>query len=538
MNSTNYCSTFFTHKETHYKQRLVRRLNSLLILALLFTNMPAFGATSRVIETSAKVGELVKADGGDGDHAFIGLELRSKLWTLIGEPVTLCVARWTLSSVSIGGKAYSRNDIPTKVWQQITLYDAKIHLRLYSKAFGFFYYQCDPGVFSSAGDAQASFNVPGSPDWSKLFYRLPSRVTEKTSYFPSLDAKAAFKDPLTTATENYLLDRQQIEQLHVNLVPVRLWLAENARQKLAKQQQQTEQSYRKASDNFDDFFDNIEHHQSVNQDIQKKQRQLADIQQRQSSYQQERQQSYDRLTKLHCNPGAKQALEKAESLQQALEANFQAYNQCHKEGRQWTVYTDEKSRLKGFKNRAGEIVIPARFKYAEPFQQGLALVAVNSSEYGRTDYLFINTSGQQAFNATFKEAKSFSDGLAAVRSSNSQWGYINRQGDQVIPGQFNSAHSFSEGLAAVIVSENSRHNWGFINSQARIVIPPQFYQVGAFKGGKAYALKFRRRKNHGKSVCDGWTDYYDQGDIDTTGNWVVPPKTYKKSGGELCLQRE
>ena len=91
---------------------------------------------------------------------------------------------------------------------------------------------------------------------------------------------------------------------------------------------------------------------------------------------------------------------------------------------------------------AREIVIPAQFKNAEDFSEGLARVR-EGKLWG-----FIDTNGAWVVPAKFKSVHDFSNGLARVRTAD-LWGYIDKSGNFVIPEKFGGADNFEGDLAKV-----------------------------------------------------------------------------------------
>ncbi|MBW4574011.1 MAG: WG repeat-containing protein [Aphanothece sp. CMT-3BRIN-NPC111] len=91
------------------------------------------------------------------------------------------------------------------------------------------------------------------------------------------------------------------------------------------------------------------------------------------------------------------------------------------------------------------MVIPPRFKQAESFSEGLALVQVNN-HYG-----YIDKTGKIVIAAQFAAAQSFNEGLAAVLLPDG-WSYIDQTGRNIAKARYKQAGSFSEGLAAVRTS--------------------------------------------------------------------------------------
>ena len=176
---------------------------------------------------------------------------------------------------------------------------------------------------------------------------------------------------------------------------------------------------------------------------------------------------------------------------------------------------------KGFIDKSGKLVLPARFTYIHPFSEGLA--AATESESGDTGWGYIDKSGNWKIPPHFDWASSFQFGLAPVNRKKdygyidkngeqvlrlpfpggtqdcasawgdfaddvSRWlfgkkyGFIDRNGKTVIPPQFDLTYGFSEELAAVQIGKK----WGYIDKTGTLVIAPQdFWNVGPFQHGLA-----------------------------------------------------
>ena len=141
-----------------------------------------------------------------------------------------------------------------------------------------------------------------------------------------------------------------------------------------------------------------------------------------------------------------------------------------REGKQW-----------GFRNRAGEFVIPPRYKHARPFCEGLAAVVAGKGNR----YSFIDTRGNVAIEGRFQGSDiGFSDDLCAVWDR--RYGYIDRQGNLAIPYRFYLGQHFAEGLAVVQVHDSDP--FGYVNAAGEIVIRPAYTFAEPFSGGLAQVI--------------------------------------------------
>lgn len=154
-------------------------------------------------------------------------------------------------------------------------------------------------------------------------------------------------------------------------------------------------------------------------------------------------------------------------------------------------------------NTSGKVLF--RMPEAEevyPFSEGLSLFSsevkiganIYNDEKGNTDrdlvtetrYGFVNTSGKVVIPAKFRKAYPFIDGLSIAMSDDGLFGFIDMKGKWVIAPAFLDALPFSEGLAAV--EDKATGLWGFIDRKGVIKIQPQFKACGPFQEGLAYAV--------------------------------------------------
>lgn len=116
------------------------------------------------------------------DGIYFEYALRLQIGTLLGEPVTNTEMLWkidpfasTVTVPSLGGRSpelatVNLDDLGPEAIDKIGFTEFKVVFRFSSKAFGqdVILVQ-DVGVLSSGNGLKWSYNVPGSPDWSRLY---------------------------------------------------------------------------------------------------------------------------------------------------------------------------------------------------------------------------------------------------------------------------------------------------------------------------------------------------------------------------------
>ena len=103
----------------------------------------------------------------------------------------------------------------------------------------------------------------------------------------------------------------------------------------------------------------------------------------------------------------------------------------------------------GYKNAAGEVVIPPMYDEISAFHEGLAAVEV-SEQFG-----YIDESNNMVIEPQYECAMSFSEGLACV-TRYGKCGYINKEGQIVIPFKYDAGTMFENGSARVKLD----NRWG------------------------------------------------------------------------------
>lgn len=172
---------------------------------------------------------------------------------------------------------------------------------------------------------------------------------------------------------------------------------------------------------------------------------------------------------------------------------------------------DESTFRYGYINKDGQEVIPAQYKGASDFHEGLALVEdLNGKQ------MFINKSGEMMaeIDSKYRCEGGINDGLALVSQNSGymSYGFIDKTGKVVIPLKYSSAKPFSEGLA--YVSNDSFE--GFIDTKGNEAFScKDYYDVGNYHEGLASVVK--EEKNE-----DGYTAGWKLGFMDKNGKIVIP----------------
>jgi hypothetical protein len=164
-------------------------------------------------------------------------------------------------------------------------------------------------------------------------------------------------------------------------------------------------------------------------------------------------------------------------------------------------------------DRAGKLVIPARFTELGDFSDGLAL-ACDGDAYGWIDptgtgvlgpspmggkaarggvatgfdemgmgrnRAFLYRTGPGRLPQEYEDTGDFREGLVAVRVED-RWGYVDAEGRPVIPLRYAWAGDFSEGLAP---ARTERVLCGYIDRTGAFAIPARFRECWPFSGGLA-----------------------------------------------------
>ena len=462
----------------------------------------------------------------------IGFDLTWKVWTLLNEPVVDSTVAWSLTGAVVktagflkAEKGVSGRPVPKEVAAKIRVYDVVFLLGLSYEGLGSA--SCnlsiDPGVLSKpylgpladfrrlnaeSRKSFFSFNVPGSPDWSKLFWS-----DDLINSYAANEAREIIRKGFTSI-------RPRIWSAKVDLGPVKEWLLGLERQAIDRLKSElskreavlaAKEAERKKAE-ADDFWDTPASADST-----------ADVAERQAI-------ARDKAAVQAADAAWAAELANLAEERKAVDARIEARTAELKlrpkpgEGPKGELSRFVVDGKVGIKDSTGRVIVPAEY-YSLKLPACEGMVAVN--EYTTRKYGFVDLSGRVTVPCRYDAVQDFSEGLAAV-SLGGKWGYVDRNGNVVIDPQFVNAYGFSQGLAGVsammVISRagsglykpevlTSLENWnthGFINGRGVQVIPPRYWAVGRFKQNGC-ATVFRVvgfRGEHQTTYSDGSVGRY------------------------------
>lgn len=189
---------------------------------------------------------LLKAEGVkvDGGEVYFDMNLKVKLWTLMGEPVNECVATWNLRSVHLDNqKTYRQNEVPAKVWKQIEIVNAEVVFPIsttslindISSNYSMTYLPCDLGALNASGDKKFSLSPPESSSWDKLLTLRNDYSGDKTSmWVDQANAKKIVSSKLTNFKKEPL-NQHDIVKFNIDLSALQEWAQEHEKEKQNKE---------------------------------------------------------------------------------------------------------------------------------------------------------------------------------------------------------------------------------------------------------------------------------------------------------------
>lgn len=166
--------------------------------------------------------------------------------------------------------------------------------------------------------------------------------------------------------------------------------------------------------------------------------------------------------------------------------------------------------LYGYIDEEGRVAIPIKYRYAQEFSEGRAVVEMKGD-----GLYYIDTQENTINDEQYDEAQPFSNGVACVSRENAEgkmkYGLIDREGNVVLPLEYEEIIEFHEGLAAVCMcQEDGSKMYGYVDSAGNLAIPFLFDYASGFSEGMAVVVDYSEAL-YGK--C---------GYIDRNGELVIP----------------
>ena len=128
----------------------------------------------------------------------------------------------------------------------------------------------------------------------------------------------------------------------------------------------------------------------------------------------------------------------------------------------------------GYIDEKGEVYISTRFESAEPFYEGLAIVALDG-KYG-----FVDKAGDLVIDAIYDDAYRINEGHAVVAIED-KWGLVNRSGEFVIQPIYDDLGNLTEGFCFFAEGEN----YGYFDRKGIVRLRPQYTAAEDFLNGQA-----------------------------------------------------
>jgi hypothetical protein len=187
---------------------ITRALRLIISVSILILSFPAFSADKEdggkgTIESTV-VNQCFTPESSIVKQVCTQYKIYWKLWSLMGEPVGNYHLSWTLQSITLAdpqgksNRTYTTHSLPGGLAKSVDAIE--LYLDGYSQADGFcpvgktcgVVHRFNTGVAVRAG-VRSSYNVPGSPNWDKLFVDSRGACEDKTSiYQDAAEARKSF----------------------------------------------------------------------------------------------------------------------------------------------------------------------------------------------------------------------------------------------------------------------------------------------------------------------------------------------------------
>jgi len=169
---------------------------------------------------------------------------------------------------------------------------------------------------------------------------------------------------------------------------------------------------------------------------------------------------------------------------------FTGYAQAQHYHEGLTTYSENingKSQF-GFKDKAGKVIIPARFDgIAEPFSSGQAVVILNNL-YGTIDI-----KGKMLIGAVYKKILPAQFNLTPVQNTAGLWGFYTNDVKLTIPCLYDNFKFTNKGKH-IFVQKNGK--WGMINHTNTQLAPFDFKQIESLSSKQIKGVRYNSWELH------------------------------------------
>ena len=145
----------------------------------------------------------------------------------------------------------------------------------------------------------------------------------------------------------------------------------------------------------------------------------------------------------------------------------------------------------GYIDKTGKIAIPITLDAAEPFKDGVAVVAMNfpTDDGPQTSFGLSDKAGEPLALMDYQFIYSFKDGLA-VAGLEGKCGFLDKSGQLAIPCEYDSAEDFSDGLALVTKTDTEGFiSYGYIDKKGQPAVPFLYEYANSFAEGLALVCR-------------------------------------------------
>lgn len=168
----------------------------------------------------------------------------------------------------------------------------------------------------------------------------------------------------------------------------------------------------------------------------------------------------------------------------------------------------------GYINKEGKEIIPAQFRVAQSFSEGLAAVRLNGT------YGYIDVTGKLVVNYQFDYALPFQSGLAKVFKKGKVF-FIDTRGSILFEHNFKRILQFKQ--QSYTFAATASNHFCVIDRRGNLLTDTLFDDIEPFKDG--IAVVYRKNRNH-TSKTELKNEKLEHALIDSTGNFLIPFGVY------------